>query len=117
MAGMTHDLKPGTPEQPRSEPEIIPPDRGGGPKPDADGGFFRFEEQGGVHRVFMARVGWPRLILTLLAVGVIATLAVLLFAGLLLILIPVLVGGSILALVSGAFRQRLAAWRARWPGR
>jgi hypothetical protein len=108
------------PEQPRSEPEIIPPDRSHpegrpeGARTGRDGVWFRFDEgNGATRRVFVAP-GWPTILLALLAAGVVAALGLLLLAGLVLIWIPVLVGGVLLALVSRSVRQRLAGLRRWW---
>jgi hypothetical protein len=109
------------PELPRSEPEIIPPDRGPGdsqrPGAGTDGVWFRFDEgSGGTRRVFVARPGWPTILLALLTFGVVAALLLLLLAGLVLIWVPLLVGGVLLALVSRSFRERIAGFRRRWRG-
>ncbi len=116
---MTHDSRTPDrgPEQPRVEPEIIPPDRDGRGRSGPEGVFFRFDERDGVRRVFVARPGWPTILLGLLATGVIAALVLLLLAGLVLIWVPLLVIGVVLALVSGAFRRRLASLRAWWASR
>jgi hypothetical protein len=101
------------PRRPRAEPEIIPPGRDEhGPA----GVFVRIDGQEGVRRVVITRPGWPAIILGLLIVGFIAALAFLAMAGLLLIWIPILVGGILLALLSGAIRRRWRRLRAWWVG-
>jgi hypothetical protein len=95
------------PERPRHEPEIIPPDR------DERAGltsiFMRFEQRDGVHRVTLAQPGLSSIILGLLLLGLIAGVAFLVVAGLIILWVPILIGGILLALLSGFFRRR--RWR------
>lgn len=106
-------------ERPRSEPEIIPPGR----EPprhvrrEIDSAFLRFEERDGVQRIFIARPGWPSIVLAILIFGLIAAIVFVVLAGIVLIWIPLVVGAIVLALVAGALRyhwERLKIW---WAGR
>jgi hypothetical protein len=111
---MTFD--PGTPdrspERPRSEPEIIPPDR------DRDGGFsavwMRVDERDGVRRVVIARPGLPSILLGLLIAGLIAAAILVVVAGAVLLWLPILVGGILLALLAGGVRHRWHRFKAWW---
>ena len=107
MKVMSNDRYPDRgPERPRHEPEIIPPDRD--KRAGQTGIFMRFEQRDGVHRVYLARPGLSSIILGLLLLGLIAGVAFLVVAGLIILWVPILIGGILLALLSGFFRRR---WR------
>ena len=101
MSVMADDPKP---ERPRAEPEIILPGEQPAPRRPA-GVFVRFDEQGGVHRVFIARPGLPSVLLALLIIGLVAALVFLVLAGIVLFWIPILIIGLLAAFLSGAFRR------------
>jgi hypothetical protein len=88
------------PLRPRAEPEIIPPgEQGRGPRGEPLFGY-------GVHRIYVARPGWPSIVLGLLILGAIMAMVSLVLIGFVLLL-PFLVGGLALALIAGAlFRGR-----------
>jgi hypothetical protein len=96
------------PERPRQEPEVIPPGQDGHDRLRSI--FMRFEERDGVHRVYIARPGLASIILGLLLLGLIAGIAFLIVAGLIILWVPILIGGILLALLSAAFR-RSGWWR------
>jgi hypothetical protein len=101
------------PEQPRAEPEILPPERDGSTGRGPEGVWIGGE---GVHRIFIARPGLPTIILVLLIVGLVAALVLVVLAGIVLLWIPIVVGGILLALLSGTVRHRwhqLRAWLTR----
>jgi hypothetical protein len=103
------------PERPRFEPEIIPPGRDNRARGDASWSWIRIEERDGAHRIAIARPSLPSIILGLLALGLIAAVVLFVLAGVVLIWIPVVVGGILLALLSGAIRyhwRRLQGWWA-----
>lgn len=95
---------PNQPEQPRVEPEIIPPDRDGG-----QGNWRRtpytpwrgsgFDEIHGTHRVFVGRIGPFGIALLLLAIAAVIAIILIAVLGAVLIWIPVVAA----ALVIGAF--------------
>jgi hypothetical protein len=96
------------PEQPRSEPEILPPVRSDtGPMRDAPAWERRAE---GVYRVRVVKLGPFGATLLALAIGVASAVLLVLMLGTLLILIPVvglLVAAAIIAgLLRGQFRGR-----------
>ena len=114
MIVMSNDRYPDRgPERPRQEPEIIPPEiippgHDGRDRPSSI--FMRFEERDGVHRIFIARPGVASIILGLLLLGLVAAIAFLVVAGLIILWVPILIGGILLALLSAAFR-RSGWWR------
>jgi hypothetical protein len=98
--------KPITPEQPRCEPEIIPPSRGRTQAYQAGPDWFAPRE-GGSSRIFVARVGPWSLIGIVLLIGLFTGAILAIMLGALLIAIPVvglLIAG---ALIANAFRARL----------
>ena len=84
-------------EEPRTEPEIIPPGR-------ADGrsarGVHAYVGGRGVHRIYIARLGPFRIILVALVIALIAVVILFALLGAVLILIPVvalLVAATVIA--------------------
>jgi hypothetical protein len=102
------------PERPKSEPEIIPPGR----EPRGGRGFesifIRVDERDGVRRIYLAQPGPGTIALGLLILGLIAAALVLVLAGVVLIWLPILVGGILLALLVGALRYRWHRLRGWW---
>ena len=99
-----------TPERPRNEPEILPPERTG-PMPDdrwertdAAGGYE------GAYRVRVVKLGPVQATLLAIAIGVVSAVLLMLVLGSLLILIPVVglivAAGIITALLRGYFARR-----------
>ena len=89
------------PEQPRAEPEIIPPDKTQSVRRSAP-----FAEMGGVHRVYVTRIGPFGVALLLLALAVFAAVALILFFGALFIWIPILALIAIIGALTGLLRSR-----------
>ncbi len=97
-------------EQPRVPPEIIP--AGCEPRPTRGpvGLWMRIDQSGDVHRVFIVRPSPPAIILGLLVLGLVAAVLFLVLAGIVLLWIPLLIGGILLTLLSGSIRH---FWRYR----
>jgi hypothetical protein len=89
------------PERPRSEPEIIPPDRSGrgGWPPDGYG------QSRGTQRVFVGRVGPFGIALLMLGIAAIVGIILLVILGAVLLWIPVVVVAVIAAAIAGLFRR------------
>ena len=117
MTAMTRDPNTGRsdspPEQPRYEPEIIPPGR------DAHAGrgdgyvWVSTGGQDGARRIYMARPGPFSIIVALLLAALVLTAIVLLLLGFALFLIPVVVFVIAALLVAGYARHywaRLKFW-------
>jgi hypothetical protein len=96
-----------TPERPRSEPEIIPPERSGGPM--RDGRWERADAEG-IYQLRVVKLGPVGATLLAIGIGVASAALLMLVLGTLLILIPVvglLIAGAIIAgLLRGYFRGR-----------
>jgi hypothetical protein len=88
------------PEQPRSEPEIIPPDRTGRHSPWNPYGFA---DTRGTQRIYVGRIGPVGIALLLLAIAAVATIVMIAILGAVLIWIPiaaiVLIAGALLRLL------------------
>jgi hypothetical protein len=98
--------RPIKPEQPRCEPEIIPPARGRTRAYQAGPDWFAGRE-GGSSRIFVARVGPWSIVGIVLLMGMIVGVTLAIVLGALLIAIPVvglLIAG---ALIANAMRTRL----------
>src|SRR5690348_5905225 len=98
------------PERPRSEPEIIPP---GSSDNRRDRVRMHYEDGFRVHRVYIARPSLPIILLGLFIVGAIVGLGILVLAGVLLLWLPIVIAGILLALFYGPVRYhwyRLRAW-------
>jgi Flp pilus assembly protein TadB len=95
-----------TPEQPRAEPEIIPPGRRGA-RPGG-GVFIYVDEHGNTRRATLKAPGPFAIILALLIVGLIAAVVLVALLGLVLIWIPVVVIMIAALVLSGTIR---AYWR------
>lgn len=92
-----------SPEKPRLEPEIIPPDRS--PRRMA----WRTQEyggSGGTHRIYVTRLGPFGGVLLLLVIAILAAVVLLAFLGALLIWIPVVALIVVVAALSGLLRLR-----------
>ena len=87
------------PERPRVEPEILPPERGGGPAwPPPPYGFSRTRS---AHRFYVTRLSPLGLALLMLAVGLLAAVFLLILIGTALIWIPVV---AVLVVIAAIFR-------------
>ncbi len=99
---------PNEPERPRTEPEIIPPDRSGGPNdrgppwPPPSHGYTQMH---GTHRIYVSRIGPLGFALVMLIVGLLAAVMLLALIGAALIWIPVVAVLVIVAAISGLLRR------------
>jgi hypothetical protein len=99
---------PNEPEQPRTEPEIIPPDRNQArPSGFPPYGFRQsgYTQSAGVHRVYVSRIGPIGFALLLLVIGLFAGILLLALIGAALIWIPVVAVLVVVAAVSGLLRR------------
>ncbi len=102
---------PNPPERPRSEPEIIPPDRTRREPPSGSGwtgGWppYGYARTRSTERIFVTRVGPVGLALVLLVIAFIAAVVLLTLLGAVLIWLPVIAVLAIVAAVAGLFRRR-----------
>lgn len=96
--------QPDEPEQPRFEPEIIPPDRDArGRSPDLPP--YGFRETRGTQRIYIRRIGPFGFVLMMLVVALLALAMLVVLIGTALIWIPVVV-----ILVVAAALGRLLRW-------
>jgi hypothetical protein len=100
--------RPTPPEQPRAEPEIIPPERAGA-RPQWRG-EPAWTATDGVHRVYVTKVGPLGFVLLALMVAILVALGFLILVGAFLVAIPLagllLVAAVIAGLMRGFFRPR-----------
>jgi hypothetical protein len=96
---------PNQPERPRVEPEILPPDRGGGsggrgwpPPPYGSTGQS-------AHRIYVSRIGPIGFALLLLVIGLLSGVLLLVLISAALIWIPVVAVLVIIAAISGLLRR------------
>jgi hypothetical protein len=94
------------PERPRSEPEIIPPDRAGGSASQSNWPPYGYTRTQGTQRIYITRMGPFGIALVLLAIAVAAGIGLLFILGAFLIWIPVVAVALVAAAVTGLFRRR-----------
>jgi len=111
---MSDDHASRPPERPRSEPEIIPPDRA--ERRGSEYVWMTVDEHGGTQRIYLARPGPFAIIVALLLAGLVLAAIVLLLLGLVLVWIPVVVLVLAALVLAGYIRYywaRLKLWAAR----
>ncbi len=96
---------PLTPETPRVEPEILPPDRSGRSR-------MQWESQQGAHRVYVTRLGPFSMFGFALVFGFIVAAVLALFLGAVLIALPVVALLIVVAVIASFLRPRLR--HPRW---
>ncbi len=104
MNDMTkHDLDRTRVEYPRAEPEILPPRGRSREGARFDSLFVRIEEgEDGIRRVHLKRPGPFTIAALLCGAGLAVALALLVLSALMLLWIPVLIFGILIALFSGS---------------
>jgi hypothetical protein len=102
-----HPHDPGS-DRPRSEPEIIPPDRDG----RARGVWVSVDQQDGHRRVYVAQPSAFVVVLALAVIGLVALGLLILLLSLAVIWIPVVIV-LILAFVLSMYWRRFRNWLAR----
>ncbi len=90
-------------DEPRSEPEIIPP----GQSLHGRSGLWTSVDARGTHRVYFARVGPFTVILLMLVISILTVLIFIALVGAVLIWIPVLFLLFVSAIIAGAVQRRL----------
>jgi hypothetical protein len=99
------------PERPRAEPEILPPERSGGPGDRRFGGRGPNMPRpfgttaGGTHRVYVGRIGPFGFALLLLVIGLLGAFMLFILIGAALIWIPVVAVLLVIAAISGLLRR------------
>jgi hypothetical protein len=116
MSGMTDNDDRNRPERPRNEPEIIPPGRARA-REEVSAVFLRIDERDGVRRVYLRRPGPFAIVLGLLALGLVAAAVFLLLAGIVLIWVPVVVAGLLVALLAVTLRRHWQRFKLWWAER
>jgi ABC-type transport system involved in cytochrome bd biosynthesis fused ATPase/permease subunit len=100
-------------ERPRVEPEIIPP-RAQSRQRSFDSLFVRVEEgDDGIRRIYLKKLGPLTIVLLLLVAGATGVLFFVLLAGLMLLWIPLVIAGILVAMFSGQARElwsRVQGW-------
>jgi hypothetical protein len=96
--------------RPRSEPEIIPPDRPG--RNQRGGNWVSIDENGEPRRVYMARPSPLMIILGLAVLGLIAVLMLIVLLSVAVIWIPFVIV-LIAAFVASMYWRRFRMWLAR----
>ena len=103
---MSNDVTPGRePERPRVEPEIIAPGENFRPRGGRDNIFMQFGGGDSVHRIFIARPGWPAIIAALLIFGLFAAIVFVILAGIVVLWIPIVILGILAAIVPATARM------------
>jgi hypothetical protein len=82
-------------EKPRSEPEIIPPDRGDRQSRSSEAGIRVFLDGSGVRHIYIARLGPLGMVVLALMIGILLAITLVLVLGAFLIWIPLLVCWSL----------------------
>ena len=98
------------------EPEIIPPGQDDRASRRLSGIWMRVDERDGVRRVYLSRPSIPSILVGLLIISFVGALAFLAMAGLLIVWMPILIGGVALAFLSAAMRRHWYRLRTWWTG-
>lgn len=96
------DQRPTSGEQPRSEPEIIPPGRSDGWQRGRPRPYLHTGE--GIHRIYVTRLGPFSTFLLVAAIGIAAALLFIILLGAFLLWIPIIGLVLAIAIISGLLR-------------
>ena len=96
-------------EEPRSEPEIIPPDRTGRRSEHTSSRARVFVNSHGTERIYIATPGPLGIILVVLVAGILSAVLLILLLGAFLIWVPLLAFFIAGAVVAGILRRKF--WR------
>jgi hypothetical protein len=91
-------------EKPRSEPEIIPPERVEGKTTRGAPRMQIFVDTHGTERVYVARLRPLGIILLALTIGILSAVVFIVLLGALFIWIPIVVLGGAAAIIAGLLR-------------
>jgi hypothetical protein len=104
-------------EQPRYEPEIIPPGEDARRRGGFESVFIHVEEgPDGIRRVSLKRPGPFTIVLILLGIGLAVALVFVVLSALVLLWIPIVIVGILFAMFSGTARQTWRRVRSWWRG-
>ncbi len=96
-------------EEPRSEPEIIPPDRGGKRPPRGGSRVWISIDRGDGRRTYVKQPGPFTIVLAIVGLILVVAVVVMLLLGALLIWVPIAaviaVGAIVVAFLKGYFRR------------
>jgi hypothetical protein len=96
-------------EEPRSEPEIIPPDHTSRRSARTSSGARVFVDSHGTERIYIATPGPLGIILVALVAGILSAVLLILLLGAFLIWVPLVVFFIAGAIISGILRRKF--WR------
>ncbi|NWG25546.1 MAG: hypothetical protein HXY30_14225 [Pseudorhodoplanes sp.] len=114
---MSHSPDRPRAEQPRYEPEIIPPGGDFRRRNSFESVFIHVEEDAdGIKRISLKRPGPLTIALILLGIGLAAALLFVVLSAIVLLWIPVVIVGILFALFSGSVRQYWYRLRNWWRG-
>jgi hypothetical protein len=95
----------------RPEPEIIPPDRTRGARPDGASRIWISIDDGTQHRIRIARPGPFTAVLLALLVGLIGIAIAILFLGTVLIVVPAIILIAVVLVAAGVLRRHFGGRR------
>jgi hypothetical protein len=101
---MTMPNKPDQPEQPRREPEIIPPGKDAPPR-DSNWPRYGYSENRGTHRIYVGRIGPLGFAIVLLMAALFGGVLVLALIGAVLIWFPIVAVLAIIGAIAAIIRR------------
>jgi hypothetical protein len=101
---MTMPNKPDQPEQPRREPEIIPPGKDAPPR-ESSWPRYGYSESRGTHRIYVGRIGPLGFAIVLLMAALFGGVLVLALIGAVLIWFPIVAVLAIIGAIAAIIRR------------